>query len=86
MRKITQELIAEIRKLKVEGNTHTKIAELVGVSRTTVGKYCKAVLIEDIVGVPITSVKLSKKELKKILKTKNKEAKKLRKALKKANK
>ena len=41
MKKITEELIADIKKLRSEGMTYSKIAETLGVGKTTATKYGK---------------------------------------------
>lgn len=94
MRKITEELIASIKELRTKGMTYVKIAETLGISKTTASKYgretngistikkvAKRVVVEDIVGIPIKT-KLSRKELKAV----EKADKKRRKALKKLTK
>ena len=86
--KITEELIAEIRRLRATGMIYSEIAETLGIGKTTASKYSKMVAkptalveIEDIVGIPYTRLvrkeevkprKLSRKERKAIRKRKRK--------------
>ena len=95
--KITDELISDIRKLRKEGMIYGKIAETLGIGKTTASKYGREVIVVKKAKVDtikpkipkptsedLKPKKLSKREMKKLLKAKDKEAKKLKKELKKA--
>ena len=77
MTKLTEELIANIKKLRKEGKTYLQIADMLGVSKTSACKYGKIPKENGITTIKRAVVKADKS--KKLSRKQRKEQKRLRK-------